>query len=104
MDIEVLRLINQAAYLAVAVTSFSLFLLLAAFKGKRLIDWMLLVRDLLLAVMSVRFFLLDTFGTKLPVEFRVAQWVSLTAVCVVLFIALVREHTIYRKKYLTQDK
>ena len=101
---DILWLTTQAAYLAVAVISFSLFLLIASFKGKGLVDWMLMLHDLMLSVMAVRFFLLDAFGVRASAEFRFTQWSLMILIGLTLFICLVREHIEYRRKYLKEDQ
>ncbi len=102
LDLEILRVVSLFAYFTMASVSMSLFVLIAAYKGKKLVDWMLMIRDLLLEILAVRLFLLDSLRINLGVGFITIHWVSLSVVCITLFISLVREHAMYRKKYLLE--
>lgn len=97
---EILKILTQAGYLSVSIASFALFILIASVRGKGFVDWMLMLRDLLLASLSLKFFLRSTLGVEEPLELRLTQWLLLAVVCLLLFYALVREHLVYREIYL----
>lgn len=95
-DPQTVRTISEFMLLAVALASGATFLIMATFKGKSFLDWMLQVRELGYVLVGVYLFLVVTsFIDPHPLT-RVAVYTFLALVCILVLIALIREHVFYK--------
>lgn len=90
------KVILLTMYFSMAIASFSVFLLIATFRGKNVTDWLLLFRDLLLSLMAAWLFVDTITDLEAPRGLRVLHWTLSSIVSVALFASLVDRNVIGR--------
>lgn len=96
--------ITLAMYFSMALVSFSLFLLIASFRGKNITDWFLMLRDLLLSLMAARYIVIALTEGQSPEWLKIIHWGLMTAVSIGLFVTLARQHILPRLHKKPKDR